>query len=750
MMFLFQHMTHLGLSHMTPLRLSAMALAIGMTPVFAMDEEPPAKIVELEQISIIADSSAQGEVLGAANEVDSFVLEEYEYQDFAQVAQRIPGVYAREEDGYGLRPNIGIRGATSERSQKITLMEDGLLIAPAPYAAPAAYYFPNMGRMSSVEVFKGPSAIKYGPHTVGGAVNLVSEPIQADFAKLNLSYGTDNTALARGVYSDIYQSESGEWGVLFEALRYQSDGFKTVDNANSAGFQRNDLNAKLSWQSPSTASYPQTFLLKLGYADEDSEETYLGITDEDFEQNSTRRYAASQQDAFETSHQQVHVFHDIQWSEQWSLSTAVYWNAFARDWNKLDGFRAAEGLVAVEPADVFANPSVYSRQLSLLKGEIDSETTFDQLNIVGFDRDYYSYGVQAQINQRSEFSLAGASIQSVRQMGLRYHGDGVERDHTGTYYDMTDGELVTTNESENFVHNEDKAQALAGFYFDQLAWQDWQLSYGLRFESINTERTDKLAEQTYQQTQQVWLPGVGLRYQVSEALALQAGVHRGFSPNAASSTQAEPETSINYELGGALSLGAWETRAIAFYSDYENLIGRCRVSDGSSCDTSQEYNAGRVAIVGLELESSAYAELGEYLLPVSVVYTWTQSEFQESFDSSFSQWGSVEKGDELPYLPEHTLRFDTGIESDVWAARIAMNYRSEMREIAGQDAMNASNSVRELTTFDFSADYQVTDQWLVSAKVENIFDRQEIVSRRPFGARPNKPRYFTVGTQYEF
>jgi Fe(3+) dicitrate transport protein len=35
-------------------------------------------------------------------------------------------------------------------------MEDGILIAPSLYSAPAAYYFLNINRMAAVEAFRDP------------------------------------------------------------------------------------------------------------------------------------------------------------------------------------------------------------------------------------------------------------------------------------------------------------------------------------------------------------------------------------------------------------------------------------------------------------------------------------------------------------------------------------------------------------------------------------------------------------------
>lgn len=126
---------------------------------------------------IIVDSGPLPRVVGSAYQIGQEQLEQYEYDDIHSVLGHAPGVYVRVEDGYGLRPNIGIRGGNADRSAKITLLEDGVLFAPAPYAAPAAYYFPMVTRMVGVEVFKGPASIQHGPHTIGGALNLQTRPI---------------------------------------------------------------------------------------------------------------------------------------------------------------------------------------------------------------------------------------------------------------------------------------------------------------------------------------------------------------------------------------------------------------------------------------------------------------------------------------------------------------------------------------------------------------------------------------------
>lgn len=86
--------------------------------------------------------------VGSAALITSQQIRNQTYANPNRVFQQLPGVYVRDEDGYGNFPNISLRGTDSVRSAKTTLMEDGVLMSPAPYTFPAAYHSPRIGRMS--------------------------------------------------------------------------------------------------------------------------------------------------------------------------------------------------------------------------------------------------------------------------------------------------------------------------------------------------------------------------------------------------------------------------------------------------------------------------------------------------------------------------------------------------------------------------------------------------------------------------
>ena len=709
-------------------------LAFAHADPLAPGEQPPDEH-RLEQVVVVAPAT----VPGSATVIDEAELERFDHIDLGQVLAAHPGVYLREEDGYGLRPNIGMRGAAAERSQKITLLEDGAPIAPAPYSAPAAYYVPNVSRLQAVEVLKGPAAIAHGPHTVGGAINFVTRDVPGErLLEVDASVGSNGfhkLAAALGA------GGAGERGLLIEALRYGSDGFKTLDGGGDTGFARSDLSVKLRWAS---ADQQQRLTLRVGAADEDSNETYLGLGDADFRADPRRRYAASQLDAFRSQHVGGLLNYGINVGDTARINAKAYWHDFDRQWNKLDGFIAGRALQTV-----LARPERHRQAYRLLTGAMDSIATATQtLDVTDSDRAYRSRGLQLTATA----TVGDGALRHFWTAGLRLHRDDVERDHQPRGYLMQSGRMAFDGIARRpKLRNRADSRAVAVYVSDEIAWRDLTLTVGVRFEDIDGRFEDRRSAEQGEKTnaQRVLAPGLGLHWQASERFGLLAGVHRGFSP-AGPGSQADPERSVNVEYGVRYRAAGIDAELLGFFSDYDNLLGRCRVSD-AGCEAGDEFNAGRVEISGAELSASGcHALPSGARLSVQLAYTYTNSAFRSGFLSGFSQWGLVEEGDGLPYLPTHRVHLRAGLTKGPWEVSAAIKSHSPMREEPGAGPVRDGLHADRLTTLDLTAAWRFRAATMAQVVVGNVTNEAAIVSHRPYGARPNRPRWLTLRVRHSF
>ncbi|TQV87091.1 TonB-dependent receptor family protein [Aliikangiella coralliicola] len=689
---------------------------------------------------------------GSATVIDEEALEKFEYDDIHRILAQVPGINIRQEDGYGLRPNIGFRGVTPERSKKINILEDGILIGPAPYSAPAAYYFPMVSRLTSVEVFKGPSAILYGPNTVAGTLNLQTRQISGySEGMIDLSVGSDGYRKTHGY---VMQSK-GNLGFLFEGLNTQTDGFKELPDGADTGFDKNDFITKVRYDL-NGQDYDQVFEVKLGYADEVSDETYLGLTDADFAVNPYRRYAATQLGKMDWEHEQFQFNHFLE-GKSFDLTTRVYRNNFERAWRKINNFRQS-GNPATQRSlqEILQSPEdgINAIYYQVLTGEKDSEGLFEQLLIGTNDRSFYSQGVQSDLR----WKLDWADLSHDLKIGIRYHEDEIERNHTEDSFDMRSGQLVSTgNSTELTTANTELSEVWSVYLQDTLNFDEWEFTFGIRGEFIDSFYQNNLAGQEndwLKKSTTVWLPGASVFYSLDSQSGLFMGVHRGFIPTSPKQApEIDIEESINLELGYRYHSPNTQVDLVGFMSDFKNLTESCTASTSSACFSiiDQQFNAGKVDVYGLEASFAHRFGLTKSIdFPFSVVYTYTNAEFQETFSSDFALWGNVTAGDPVPYLPENQLTISFGLEAAKWRTNLLARYTNSMFEAAGTDVALSGVSTDSLMVVDFSAAYDFTKFGSLYLKVDNLSDETKIISRRPFGARPSKPRQVFLGYKYRW
>ena len=701
-------------------------------PTEAVAQEPEQKKFE----SVVVGTS-ETRTSGSIHVMKPAQLERFEQDDPATVLQSVPGVYARGEDGYGLRPNVGLRGVNPDRSKKVTLLEDGVLFGPAPYSAPAAYYFPLITRMQSVRVLKGPSAIQHGPQTVGGSVEFITRDIPAaESAWLDVAGGAYVYGKAHGAFG----ASTERAGFLVEGVHLRSSGFKELDGDGHTGFRRNEWMAKGRYLLVPEGPARQSLQLKLGYSDEVSNESYLGLSDEDFRANPVRRYGVSRMDRMENHRTQVVLSHLLE-SGSLAVTTTAYRQDFDRVWRKVNRFRGTS------IADVLADPTSARNAIyyGVLTGELDTSSSQETLLIGPNDRTFVSQGVQSVARWTAETGPVRHSL----EVGARYHFDSIERLHTEDAYLVQGGELVRAGEpTATTANNKDSTNAFALHVTDAISWGPLVLTPGVRLEIIRSRSVDRLTNEATSGSLEALMPGVGLFGGVTREIGLFAGVYRGFSPPAPGQPDAVlPEKSINSEAGVRWTRRGERFEVVGFFNDYSNLTDICTFSSGCLDENlDRQTDAGQAHIYGLEaFAEKTFRPGGGLTFPISLSYTLTKTELLEDFQSADPQFGDVRAGDELPYVPRHQVFASAGVEGRLGGVSVSTLFVDTMREEAGQGEVPAVQLTDSVLTFDVNANWNFARWGQLYLVARNVLNEQSIVSRRPYGARPNAPRTVILG-----
>ena len=605
--------------------------------------------------------------------------------------------------------------------------------------------------MEAIEVLKGSSQVQYGPFTTGGAINLVSTPIPNCFSgKANISYGSKNTF-------KLHTSVGSSWkhfGYMVEYLRYQSDGFKKYEDHAAKGFKRNDIIAKIRVKTDHVKGVNHALELKFGYADENSDETYVGLSADDFKKTPFLRYPGSQMDKLKTDHRQWVATYLLTFSNKLKITTNAYYNYFHRNWYKLNDVRA--GITSKEKrsiADVLVDPETNIRYFDILTGKTDREE--EALLVRANNRTYRSRGIQTRAEYRFNLNEFFFDL----EFGLRYHADEEDRFQWDDSYSMKNKKMVLFMEG---IHGTNanrvtSANALAGYLLAKLRYDAWTVTAGLRYEDVDLLKKDYTKEDLARSGKvrietpnhaRVLIPGVGLHYQLMPAASVFFGIHKGFAPPSAELYQ-KPESSVNMELGTRVAIGNFRAELIGFYNNYSNMLGSDLAASGGA-GTLEQFNVGEARVKGAEflVQYQPLPKNCNVRLPLQVSYTYTDTEIRNSFESH--SWGNVVRGDEIPYIFKHALNMQLGIECKWFYANIGARYNSDMRTSPGQGTIAEREKVPANLIFDASLNVFVNKYLTVRLNAINLTNRVYLTSRHPAGLRAGHPFGIYAGANVQF
>ena len=696
--------------------LAGLGLLLALSPTTTLRAQSFHAIADtvflMPRIDVVGQRDQLDRIPGSANVLDARALESSRVLSANEALRKLPGLAIREEEGFGLRPNIGIRGLNPTRSTKLTLLEDGVPLAYAPYGDNASYYHPPVERFSSIELMKGAGQVLFGPQTIGGVINYITPtpPVQMR--------GSITAAGGSRDYS-VGRLQLGGHRMLLDATSKGGDGAR--ENLDS---RLDDISFK--------AVIARSLTLRTNYFRESSTVTYSGLTEAEY-QLLGPRYNPFKNDRFEIRRQGGSLTHQLMLGTKALMTTNFYVSRFERDWWRQSS----------TTTDGQGGPGVVASRLA--GARIDADTI---LSNQGRLREYTTWGLEPRV--RVTYDAAGASHEL--QAGLKSH---VERQDRRQVNGSTPTARIGTLAEDNLR----RTTAWSAFVMQRSQIGNVTVTPGLRFEHIRSSRTNRLpGGLSGSDDLGTWIPSLGTTWAPARGLVLFAGAHAGFAPPRAedvistsgTSTEVEPEASTNHEIGARMGSSAdSDMQLTLFRNDFERLTAVGSIAGGST-----PLAQGRALFMGAEVSGRVRHSGGAW---VRGAWTWVATAEQtEAFRQVVggTAIAGSRAGLRQPYAPEHMITVAIGQDWHGFGSQLeAVHVGSQFADFANTHSASANGQSGRLpsaTTWNATLEHAFAGpRATVFVAVKNLTDHVHIVDRTR-GIQVAGPRTFQAGLTYSF
>ncbi|MDT4332150.1 TonB-dependent receptor family protein [Methylomonas sp. MED-D] len=708
---------------------------------------------------------------GSTSVIDKQTLERDQVFTVNEALRKAPGVYVRDEEGFGLRPNIAFRGQNPFRSTKVLFLEDGIPFNFAPYGDNDIYYHPPIERYDGIEIYKGADLTQFGPQTINGAINYLTPKVPTtpggfvSFTGGNRDY-LNGHARYGGMVKNV-QGLDAVGGVVDyihkEGMENRDNTFAVVDDANLKSIIDFDARNRLT--------------LRGDFYHQDEQGAAFGLTDAEYRKLGAR-YNPDKNASFINDRWSTSATYEHNFNKDVTLETSFYWSAYERNWWRQQNQFPTEN----QCSSLGIANYVQNRENGIAVDMNDCNYN------IGRKRNYETWGIAPTLHAKHD--LFG--VESHLDAGFRAHFEN-------QYRRQIQGSSPTARDGTLLENNQRFADAYSGFFQNQFIWGNWTATPGVRVESVSYQRKDVRTGIAGGNGMTEILPSFAVTYSPIDQATLFFGIHRGFAPprvedsvNNANGAAVEigPEISWNAEFGvRARPARGVKAEVTYFHNDFDTLTALGTVG-GVDTPVAQ----GKALYDGLEL--MARADLGDVFgwahnPYAQVAYTWlptaeTTSPFHCLTDSGqatgssqnatftrFCPGGNVfgsAAGKRAPYAPEnlltatlgysHASGFDAHLEAVFVGEQFAdfMNLNSagdlplDVGTTAQRNALIKSGQfgkINDYVVVNFASSYKVRKDLTLFVSMKNMLDNTYIVDRVR-GIQPGAPRLVQAGFKYEF